>query len=66
MKMKNLRKQNPIVLALAIIGIGAVAYGGWTIYQHHVVEEEQQAIISAPPSTPLSGLFKPSEKPPPQ
>jgi predicted negative regulator of RcsB-dependent stress response len=64
--MKNFKEQNPIVLALAIIGVCALVYGGWTVYQQHVIEQEQRAIISAPPSTPLSGLFKPSEKPPPQ
>jgi uncharacterized membrane protein YpjA len=64
--MRNLKEQNPIVLAFAIIGVCALFYGVWTIYHQHVVEEEQQAIILAPPSTPLSGLFKPSKKPPPQ
>ncbi len=64
--MKNLREQNPIVLALAMIGVCALLYGGWTIYHKHVIEEEQQQIISAPPSAGVSGLFKPSTKPPPQ
>jgi uncharacterized membrane protein YpjA len=64
--MKNLKKPNPIILALAIVGLGALLYGAWTMYHQHVVAEQERAIIAAPPSTPLSGLFKPSKKPPPQ
>jgi hypothetical protein len=64
--VKNLKEQNPIVLALALIGVCALLYGGWTFYHQHIIDEEQRAIISAPPSAPLSGLFKPSQKPPPQ
>jgi len=63
--MKSL-KNKPDLLAFAIIGVCALLYGGWTIHDQHVIEEEQQAIISAPPSAGVSGLFKPSAKPPPQ
>jgi hypothetical protein len=61
-----LKEQNPIVLAFAIMGICALVYGGWTIYQQHVAEEKEQAIIIGTPSPGFSGLNKPSTQPPPQ
>jgi hypothetical protein len=64
--MTTLRKYNPIVLALAIIGICAVLYGGWTLYQQHEAQEKEQAIIVGTPSPGFSGLNKPSTQPPPQ
>jgi hypothetical protein len=64
--MKTLKEQNPIILAFAIIGICALVYGGWMIYQRHVAEETEQAIIMGTPSTGFSGLNKPSTQPPPQ
>jgi uncharacterized membrane protein YidH (DUF202 family) len=64
--MTTLKKQNPIVLALAIIGICAVLYGAWTFYQQHEAEEKEQAIIVGTPSPGFSGLNQPSTQPPPQ
>jgi hypothetical protein len=65
--MKTLKEQNPIVLALAIIGVCALLYGGWTIYHQHVVEEEQRAIISGPPQIPgVAQSLKSKPQPPPQ
>jgi hypothetical protein len=64
--MKTLKEQNPIVLGLAIIGVCALVYGGWTIYQQHVAEQKEQAIIMGTPSPGFRGLNKPSTQPPPQ
>jgi hypothetical protein len=64
--MKNLREQNPFVLALAIIGVCALLYGAWSIYHRHAVEEEQRAILSAPAQGAFGRLNQPSKKPPPQ
>ena len=64
--MKNLKEQNPLVLAFAIIGVCALIYGGWTIYEHHVETEQAQQFFGAPATGPMSGLYQPSTKPPPQ
>ena len=39
--------------AFAIIGVCAVLYGGWTIYQQHVAQEEARAMLlgTAPPGS---------------
>ena len=63
--MKSLKEQNPIVLALAIIGIIAVLYGGWTVYQRHISEEMENAIRYGPPPPGVAELNKPSTQPPP-
>ena len=64
--MKSLKEQNPIVLALAIIGIIAVLYGGWMVYQQHVATEQTQTFFGAPPQGAAAGLYQPSKQPPPQ
>ncbi len=64
--MKNLKEQNPIVLAFAIIGAGALIYGGWFLYQRHTAQELENAIRYGSPQGPTSGFYQPSKKPPPQ
>jgi len=64
--MKSLREKSLIVPILAVIGIFALIYGGWTIYQQHVAQEQEQSIRYGPPPSGLEGLNKPSEQPPPQ
>jgi hypothetical protein len=65
--MKRLKDQNPMVLAFAIIGGCALLYGAWTVYHQHVVQEQERAIMSAPPQVPgAEQMLKPSTKPPPQ
>lgn len=64
--MKNLKEQNPIVLALAIIGIIAILYGGWTVYQHHISEGMENAIRYGPPTAGVGKALKAKPQPPPQ
>jgi hypothetical protein len=64
--MKNLKPQNPIIIALAIIGLCAVLYVSWTIYQQHIAEEQENAIRYGPPPAGVGELNKPSKQPPPQ
>jgi hypothetical protein len=65
--MKNLKEQNPIVLAFAVIGVCALFYGAWIFYHQHVVEEEQQAIITGPAQIPgVAQSLKSKPEPPPQ
>jgi uncharacterized membrane protein YpjA len=65
--MKNLKEQNPIVLAFAIVGVCALLYGAWTVYHQHLIEQEQRAIISEPPQIPgVAQSLKSKPKPPPQ
>ncbi len=64
--MKTLKEKQPIVLALAIIGVCALVYGVWTIYYQHMAEQKAQAIIMGTPSPGFRGLNEPSTQPPPQ
>jgi hypothetical protein len=63
--MRQVRKHNPLILALAIIGICALAYVGWTFYQRQVAEEQRRTFFSATPAPGMPDLSKP-EPPPPQ
>jgi hypothetical protein len=63
--MKQIK--SPLVVAFAIIGVCAVIYFFWHLYQQHVDEERARAMMAAPPQVPgVSQLYKPSKKPPPQ
>ena len=65
--MKGTNKQNPVLVALAIIGACAILYGVWIVYQHHVVQEQLRATFSAPvPSGVPDILHAPPGPPPPQ
>jgi hypothetical protein len=60
------KEQNPLILAFAIVGICAVLYGGWTLYQQRI-EAEQRAILLGPPQIPeVAQSLKSGGKPPPQ
>jgi hypothetical protein len=63
--MKTLKEQNPMILVLAIIGVCALLYGGWTIYQRHVAEQLEHAIRYGPPPPGFPQLNKPNREPPP-
>jgi hypothetical protein len=64
--MKNLKEQNAIVLALALVGLCALLYGGWTIYRQHVAAQQAHEFFGTPPTGPIGDLYKPSKQPPPQ
>jgi hypothetical protein len=63
--VNKIRQQNPVVLALAIIGVCAIIYFLWQGYQHYV-QEQQRATLLGPPSGAAAQLYKRSKKPPPQ
>jgi hypothetical protein len=59
--------KNPLIYLLAGIGIAAVIYGGWTIYQRHLAEQRTRQYLSAPvPSGLPNPLFGTPGPPPPQ
>jgi hypothetical protein len=64
--MRSLKEQNPILILLAIIGICAILYGGWTFYRQRLSEQQENAIRYGSPPAGVSGLNKPSTQPPPQ
>jgi hypothetical protein len=65
--MRKLKEQNPVVLALATIGVCALLYSGWVIYQRHVVEQETQTFFGSPSQIPgVARALKSKPKPPPQ
>ena len=47
--MKSTKKR--LVLLLAIVGLCAVLYGGWRIYEGQVVENEKRNFFAAPASS---------------
>jgi hypothetical protein len=63
--VKHARKHNPLIIALAIIGLFAVIYVGWTFYQKETAEEQRHAFFSSTPAPGMPDLSKP-EPPPPQ
>ena len=47
--MKSTKKR--LVLVLAIVGLCAVLYGGWRIYEDQVAENEKRNFFAAPASS---------------
>ena len=47
--MKSSRKR--LVLVLAVVGLCAVVYGGWRIYEGQVAENEKRNFFAAPASS---------------
>jgi uncharacterized membrane protein HdeD (DUF308 family) len=65
--MRKLKEQNPLVLALAIIGVCALVYGGWAIYQRHTAEQQTQTFFGSPAQIPgIANALKATPQPPPQ
>jgi hypothetical protein len=64
--VKKLRDQNPIVLALAIIGICAIFYFVWRGYQQYLTNQHAREFFGNPPSGAAGQLYQQSKKPPPQ
>jgi hypothetical protein len=58
---------NPLIYILAGVGIAAVIYCGWTIYQRYLAEQRAHQYLSAPvPSGLPNPLFETPGPPPPQ
>ena len=49
--------KNPLLLAFGIIGICAVLYGAWHLYQQHTVDSEARARFAAPVSSGVPDLL---------
>jgi hypothetical protein len=64
--MKRIRQQNPLILALAIIGVCAILYFFWQGYQQHLTNEQARSFFGAPPSGAVGQALKAKPKPPPQ
>jgi hypothetical protein len=55
--MKMNTTKNPLILVFAIIGVCAVLYGAWQLYQRHVTENEARCRFSAPISSGVPDLL---------
>ena len=64
--MKNLKEQNPLILAFAIIGVCALLYGGWTLYQQHISRRNSARSFSSADMPDVADYSSPARKPPPQ
>jgi hypothetical protein len=63
--MQKLRHR--LIQGLAFIGICALLYAGWLLYQRQTAEDQRRAFFGAPASTPSGApnAFR-SAPPPPQ
>ncbi|MGO9454328.1 MAG: hypothetical protein ACLQDV_25265 [Candidatus Binataceae bacterium] len=55
--MKRLDQQNPLVLALAIVGVGALLYAGWSFYEQRATDEKARALLAAPTSPGIPDII---------
>jgi hypothetical protein len=63
--MRNIKGQNPLVLAFAIIGVGALIYAGLTLYQRQVAEDQRREFFSRPPAPGMPDILHATPGPPP-
>jgi cytochrome c-type biogenesis protein CcmH/NrfG len=61
--MKNIK--SALILIFAVIGVCAVVYGSWHLYQRHVANEQAKAAFSAPPAKGVPDMYH-NAPPPPQ
>ena len=54
-----------LILLFAIIGVCAVIYGGWHLYQQHVENEQAKAAFTTPPAKGVPDMYH-NAPPPPQ
>jgi hypothetical protein len=63
--MRNIKRQNPLVLAFAIIGVCALIYVGWAVYQRQVAEDQRREFFSATPAPGMPDILHATPGPPP-
>jgi hypothetical protein len=63
--MTNIKKQNPLVLVFAIIGVFALIYACWILYQHQVAEDQRREFFSATPGPGMPDILHATPGPPP-
>jgi hypothetical protein len=63
LKMKDIK--NPLIIVFAIVGVCAVIYGGWHMYQQHVADARATAAFTAPPASGVPDMYH-NAAPPPQ
>lgn len=56
--------KNPLVLAFAVIGVCAVLYGAWHLYEQHKPREQSRAMFAAPAPSGIPDIFH--DAPPPK
>jgi hypothetical protein len=54
-----------LIYAFAIIGLCAVVYAGWTMYERQVAQDETHRAFSAPVPSGMPDIFR-NAPPPPQ
>ena len=57
---------NPLIYVLAGVGLAALLYGVWTIYERHVADEAERASFSASPIPGSPDFLGAKPQPPPQ
>lgn len=59
------KSPNLLIYAFAIIGLGAVIFGGWALYEKEATHQETQRAFSEPVPSGLPNIFR-NASPPPQ
>ncbi len=49
--------RNPLLIAFAVIGICAILYGAWHMYQQHTADSDARARFAAPVSSGVPDLL---------
>lgn len=62
--MNEMRK--PLILLFALIGVCAVLYGAWHLYEQKLSQEQAHVIMAAPPSSGIPDILHKDAPPPPQ
>jgi hypothetical protein len=62
--MKNITM--PLVLLVALVGLCAVLYHAWHVYEQKASESQTHGIVAAPPSSGIPDILHKDAPPPPQ
>jgi hypothetical protein len=63
--MRNIKGQNPLVRAFAIIGVGALIYASWTLYQRQLADDQRREFFSTTPAPGMPDILHATPGPPP-
>ncbi|MGH7222628.1 MAG: hypothetical protein ACRELF_05335 [Gemmataceae bacterium] len=58
------RSKDILILAFAIVGLFALIFGGWHLYQQKIAEDQARVFFTAPPAKGLPDLSKDAPPPP--
>jgi hypothetical protein len=63
--MKKNESKSPLIYLFAGIGMAALLYYGWTLYQQRTTEEQTRKLLSAPAPSGIPDILNATPGPPP-